>query len=143
MVRRPRPLLNELATEKLRAAADGLTARWKWAEAALEADWSAIAGFGRISPEPGVPTEEEKAERESLRARHDELVNMDEDEWTDELIEEAEAIEARLRAIDLGIEARAASGSPKSRKTFPLPSTSSNSLSLMATAPFSVAPAGP
>ena len=96
------------ATEKLRAAADGLAARWKWAEAVLEADWSAIAGFGRISPEPGVPTEEEKAERESLRARHDELVNMDEDEWTDELIEEAEAIKARLRAIDLGIEARAA-----------------------------------
>ena len=100
-------LLNELATEKLRAAAEGLTARWKWAEAVLEADWSAIAGFGQISPEPGVPTEEEKAERESLRARHDELVNLDEDEWTDEFIEEAEAIKARLRAIDLGIEARA------------------------------------
>ena len=75
-------LLNELATEKLpvRRLRD-LTTRWKWAEAALEADWSAVAGFGRISPEPGVPTEEEKAERESLRARHDELVNMDEDEW--------------------------------------------------------------
>ena len=49
-------LLNELAMEKLRAAADDLTTRWKWAEAmALEADWSAIACFGRISPEPGVP----------------------------------------------------------------------------------------
>ena len=101
-------LLNELATEKLRAAADGLTARWKWAEAALEADWSAVAGFGRISPEPGVPTEEEKAEQESLRARHDELVNMDEDEWPDELIEEAEAIEARLNAIEEVVESRAA-----------------------------------
>ena len=101
-------LLNELATEKLRAAAEGLAARWKWAEAVLEADWSAIAGFGRISPEPGVPTEEEKAERESLRARHDELVNMDEDEWTDELIEEAEAIKARLGAIEEAVEARAA-----------------------------------
>ena len=101
-------LLNELATEKLRAAADGLTAHWKWAEAVLEADWSAIAGFGRISPEPGVPTEEEKAERESLRARHDELVNLDEDDWTDELIEEAEAIESRLGAIEEAVEARAA-----------------------------------
>ena len=33
---------------------------------------------------------------------------MDEDEWTDELIEEAEAIEARLRAIEEAVEARAA-----------------------------------
>ena len=101
-------LLNELATEKLRAAADDLTTRWKWAEAVLEADWSATAGFGRISPEPGVPTEEEKAERESLRARHDELVNMDEDEWPDELIKEAEAIESRLHAIEEVVESRAA-----------------------------------
>ena len=101
-------LLNELTTEKLRAAADDLTTRWKWAKAVLEADWSAVAGFGRISPEPGVPTEEEKAERESLRARHDELVNMDEDEWPDELIEEAEAIKSRLHAIEEVVESRAA-----------------------------------
>ena len=74
----------------------------------VEADWSAVAGFGRISPEPGVPTEEEKAERESQRARHDELVNHDEDEWTGELIEEAEAIEARLGAIEEAVEARSA-----------------------------------
>ncbi len=100
-------LLNELATRKLHAAAEELKARWKWAEAMVEADWSAIAGFGRISPEPAAPTEEEKAERESLRARHDELVNMDEDEWTDKLIEEGEAIEARLRAIEEAVEARA------------------------------------
>ena len=101
-------LLNELATRKLHAAAEGLKERWKWTEAVLEADWNAIAGFGRISPEPAAPTEEEKAERERLRARHDELVNMDEDEWPDELIEEGEAIESRLRAIDEAVEARAA-----------------------------------
>ena len=101
-------LLNELATEKLRAAADDLTTLWKWAKTMVEADWSAVAGFGRISPEPGVPTEEEKAERESLRARHDELVNMDEDEWPDELIEEAEAIKSRLNAIEEVVESRAA-----------------------------------
>ena len=101
-------LLNELATEKLRAAADDLTTHWKWAKTMVEADWSAIAGFGRISPEPGVPTEEEKAERESLRARHDELVNMDEDEWPDEFIKEAEAIKSRLNAIEEAVESRAA-----------------------------------
>ena len=101
-------LLNDLAAEKLRAAADELKKRWKWAEAVVEADWSAIAGFGRISPEPGAPTDEEKAERERLWARHDELVNTDEDEWTDELGQEAEALEARLRSIDEAVSARAA-----------------------------------
>ena len=101
-------LLNELATEKLRAAADELKKRWKWAEAVLEADWSAISRFGRISPEPGVPTDEEKGERERLWARHDELVNTDEDDWTDELGQEAETLEARLRAIEEAVNARAA-----------------------------------
>ena len=101
-------LLNELATEKLRAAADELKSRWKWAEAVLEADWSAVSTFGRISPEPGAPTDEERAERERLWARHDELVNIDEDDWTDELGQEAESIESRVRAIDEAVEARAA-----------------------------------
>ncbi len=101
-------LLNELATEKLRAAADELKKRWKWAEAVVEADWSAIARFGRISPEPDAPTDEEKAERERLWARHGELVNTDEDDWTDELGSEAEVIEARLRAIEEAVNARAA-----------------------------------
>ena len=101
-------LLNELATEKLRAAADDLTTRWKWAEAMVEADWSALAGFGRICPEPGLPTEEEKAERESLRARQDELAYLDDDEWTEELACEAEGIESRLRTIEEAVEARAA-----------------------------------
>ena len=101
-------LLNKLAAEKLRAAADELKKRWKWAEAVVEADWSAIARFGRIHPEPGAPTDEEDAEREKLWARHGELVNTDEDDWTDELGQEAEALEARLRAIEEAVYARAA-----------------------------------
>ena len=101
-------LLNELATEKLHAAADELKKRWKWAEAVLDTDWSAIAGFGRISPEPAAPTEEEKAERESLRVRQDELADLDDDEWIEELACEVEGIESRLRTIDEAVEARAA-----------------------------------
>ena len=101
-------LLNELATRMLHAAADELKKRWKWAEAVLETDWSAIAGFGRISPEPAAPTEEEEAERERLRVRQDELADLDDDEWTEELACEAEGIEGRLRAIDEAVEARGA-----------------------------------
>ena len=100
-------LLDELATAKLTAAADELSTRWKWAEAALDVDWSATARFGRIHPEPGEPTDAETAEIERLRTRHDELVNMNEDAWTDELVEEAEAIEPRLDEIEAEVDGRA------------------------------------
>ena len=100
-------LLDKLAMTKLTAAADELATRWKWAEAALEVDWSATARYGRIHPEPGEPTDAEKVEIERLRTRHDELVNMNEDEWTDELVEEAEAIEPRLDEIEAEVDGRA------------------------------------
>ena len=100
-------LLDALATAKLTTAADELSTRWKWAEAALDVDWSATARFGRIHPEPGEPTDAESAEIERLRTRHDELVNMNEDEWTDSLVEEAEAIEPRLDEIEAEVEGRA------------------------------------
>ena len=100
-------LLIQLAMKKLQAAADELSTRWKWAEAMADVDWSATARFGRIQPEPAEPTDEEKAEIERLRTRHDELVNMDEDEWTDALVEEAEAIEPRLDEIEAQVESRA------------------------------------
>ena len=98
-------LLDELALKKLQAAADELATRWKWAEAALDVDWSATARFGRIHPEPGEPTDAEKAEIERLRTRHDEFATMDEDQWTDALVEEA--IEPRLDEIDAEVDARA------------------------------------
>ena len=100
-------LLIELAMKRLQAAADELSTRWKWAEAMADVDWSATARFGRIHPEPAEPTDAEKAEIEKLRTRHDELANMDEDAWTDELVEEAEGIEPRLDEIEAQVEARA------------------------------------
>ena len=100
-------LLMQLALDRLKIAADELATRWKWAEARLDVEWSDLARFGRVRPTPAEPTEEEQAEFERLHTRHDELVNMDEDAWTDELIEEAEAIEPRLEQIQDAIKARA------------------------------------
>ena len=100
-------LLMQLAMDRLKVAADELATRWKWAEARLDVEWSDLARFGRVRPTPAQPTDEEKAEIERLHTRHDELVNMDEDAWTDELIEEAEAIEPRLEQIQDAIKARA------------------------------------
>ena len=99
-------LLNKLAMDSLQAAARELETRWKWAEARLDVDWSATAAFGRVRPQPAEPTDEEKAEIERLRTRNDELANMDDDGWTEELVEEAEGNEERLDEIEATIEAR-------------------------------------
>ena len=100
-------LLDKLASDRLQAAADELATRWNWAEARLDIDWSDLARFGRVQPQPAQPTPEEKAEAERLQVRHDELVNMDDDEWTEELVAEGDTIETRLDEIDAAIEARA------------------------------------
>ena len=100
-------ILDRLATERLQAAADELAARWKWAEARLDVDWTDLARFGRINPQPAQPTGEEKAESERLRNRHDELANMDDGEWTEELVAKADTIETRLEEIEAAVEARA------------------------------------
>ena len=100
-------LLNDLAMKKLEAVADELSTRWKWAEARLEVDWSAAARYGRVHPRPGEPTDEETAEADRLRTRHDELANLDDGDWTEELEAEADTLEARLHEIEASVESRA------------------------------------
>ena len=100
-------LLNKLAMDSLQVAARELETRWKWAEARLDVDWSATATFGRVRPQPAEPTDEEKAEIERLRTRNGQLANMDDEDWTEELVEEAEGNEERLDEIEATIEARA------------------------------------
>ena len=70
-------LLRDLAAAKLEAGAEELRTRWRWAEARIEIDWNATARFGRVHPQPGEPTPEERAEIARLRTRHDELVALD------------------------------------------------------------------
>ena len=100
-------LLEKVATDKLQAAADELATRWKWAVPMIEATWDDTARYGRIEPQPGTPTDEEKAEIEKLEARYDELRGLDDDEWTEDLLEEAGRIETRLDEIGGAVEARA------------------------------------
>ncbi len=100
-------LLDKLAMAKLGAAADELATRWKWAVPMVEVDWSTTARHGRVHPQPSPPTGEEQTELAKLETRQDELVNLDEDDWTAELAAEAEAVEDRLDAIAAAVEARA------------------------------------
>ncbi len=99
-------LLQKLAMDKLGEAVKDLQTRWRWATAVPEVDWTSMARYGRIQPEPAAPTDEETAELERLRTREDELANLDEDDWTEALAEEAEAIETRTGEISAAIEAR-------------------------------------
>ncbi len=100
-------LLQKLAMAKLSETVKDLQTRWRWATAAPEVDWTEIARYGRISPEPSAPTAAETAELERLRTREDELSNLDEEDWTEELEREAEAIETRTCEINAAVEARA------------------------------------
>ena len=100
-------LLETLAMAKLQAAADELATRWKWATAMVEVSWDDTARCGRIEPEPAERTPEEQAEIAQLEARQAELAELDDGEWTEELVAEAEAIEARLDGIEGAVEARA------------------------------------
>ncbi len=100
-------LLQKLAVAKLGETVKDLATRWRWATAVPGVDWMEIARYGRISPQPAEPTDEETAELERLSTREDELTNLDEDEWTEELAEEACAIETRTCEINAAIEARA------------------------------------
>ncbi len=101
-------LLNNLAMHKLDETAKDLATTWRWATAVPEIDWTELARYGRIQPEPATPTDEEASELERLRAREDKLCELDEDEWTEQLGEEACAIETRTDEIHAVIEARAA-----------------------------------
>ena len=100
-------LLQKLAMAKLQAAADELATRWKWATPMIEAGWDDTASYGRVEPQPGTPTDEERAEIEKLETRYDELRGLDDDEWTEALVAEAGRIEARLDEIGGAVEARA------------------------------------
>ena len=100
-------LLEKLATGKLQAAADELATRWKWAVPMIEVAWDDTARHGRIEPQPADRTPEEEAEIGKLEARQAELAELDDDEWTQETLTEAESIETRLDEIEGGVEARA------------------------------------
>ena len=76
------------------------------------------------TPARYVPTDEERAEIEKLETRYDELRGLDDDAWTEPLLEEAGRIEARLDEIEGAVEARAMSSGAR---TSPWPAASSPS----------------
>ncbi len=101
-------LLDRLAMDRLRKAADELATRWKWVTPIVRVAWEDTASYGRVHPQPADPTEEERAESRKLEARLQEIEGLGDDDWTDEIEIEAGAIETRLDDIDRDVDERAA-----------------------------------
>lgn len=92
-------LVHKLALQKLAARANELEATWKWAKPMLEPDYGFTAEFARVHPQPiDVPTEVTE-ELERLDRREDELMNLDEEAWTEELEVEADQLAARREEL--------------------------------------------
>ena len=102
-------LLNRLVQERLEATAQSLaTQGWKWIEILSEPDYSHIAKYRRLRPEPLALTPEKEAELEALENEHEE-VREDLDNTEEEDQETAEKLSVRLDEIEARIgEIRAA-----------------------------------
>ena len=66
----------------------------------IETVWGDTARYGSIEPQPAERTPEEQAEIEKLEARQAELAETADEDWTEELLAQAEAIETRLDDIE-------------------------------------------
>lgn len=92
-------LVHKLALHKLEAKAKELEATWKWAKPMLEPDYGFTAEFARVYPQPFDVPAEVTEELERLDRREDQLMSVEEDDWTEEL--EAEADQLAVRREEL------------------------------------------
>ncbi len=94
-------LLTKLAEEKLADyAAKLLTEGWKWTDVIQETSYGFCNEFNRIYPHPiGVPAETTE-ELAKLEEREEQLNDLDEEDWTEELEDEAEALQKRSQELN-------------------------------------------
>ena len=88
-------LVRRLAIEKLEKKAAELRQQWAWTKAVLDPEYGSIAQYGRVRPQPAELPPEIAAEIESIEQRLGELEETAEDEWTEELMQEAAQLEER------------------------------------------------
>ena len=101
-------LVHKLALKKLETKAKELEATWKWAKPLLEPDYGFTAEFARVYPQPlDVPVEVTE-ELERLDRRENELMNLDEDDWTEALEAEADRIATRREELQELVQAHTA-----------------------------------
>ena len=114
-------VLDRLAGDKLQQAAGALAGEsWKWTEAHLETEWSALHKYGRISGVPLGPDKQQRAELERTDARLDEIdtalkaheaetedpTNVPEDHPAYTLADEREELEDKRNQLCVQIDER-------------------------------------
>ena len=92
-------LLRKLALDRLEIVAGEQRSKWSWAEARLDFKRYDVAQFAHISPQPGEITEDEAKEYDQLIVRRDELVEIEECDWTEDTESELERVETRPEEI--------------------------------------------
>jgi ParB family chromosome partitioning protein len=97
------PLLDRLATEKLKAEADTIAAEgWKWISVAVNFPYGHSSGLREIEGEPVDLTEEERATLDALNAEHTKIEEdyQDADELPDEIDQRLGEIEAARSVLE-------------------------------------------
>jgi ParB family transcriptional regulator, chromosome partitioning protein len=97
------PLLDRLATEKLKGEAESIAAEgWKWIAVAVDFPYGRTNGLREIGGEPADLTEEERATLDALNAEHVKIEEdyQDADELPDEIDQRLGEIEAARPVLE-------------------------------------------
>ena len=97
------PLLDRLATEKLKAEAETIAAEgWKWISVAVDFPYGHTNGLREIEGEPTDLTEEERSTLDALNAEHDKIEEdyQDADELPDEIDQRLGEIEVARSVLE-------------------------------------------
>lgn len=92
-------LAERLAMEKLQAKAEELKTEWKWAEVMLSIAYDTFREYGRVYPETSLPADL-AAEQETIEARLEEMDEIDENNWTEDLDQELSNLKKRESEIE-------------------------------------------
>jgi ParB family chromosome partitioning protein len=97
-------LVRQLAIAKLETKAQELQADWAWTKAVLDPEYRVLQQYARVEPKPAKIPAELSSEIERIEQRLGELEDIEGDAFTDELMQEATALEERRTEIDEIIE---------------------------------------
>jgi ParB family chromosome partitioning protein len=97
-------LVHRLAIGKLEAKTAELRPQWAWTKAMLDPEYSFLAQYAGVRPQPAEVPAELAEEIERIETRLGELEEICEDDFTDALMTEAAQLEERRTEIDETID---------------------------------------
>ncbi|TCT36067.1 ParB/RepB/Spo0J family partition protein [Martelella mediterranea] len=110
-------LLHRLATEALNAEAEKLRGEWKWVDVHLSVTYDQYMRYGREYPLPVEPAPEDQAKLDALNGEIEQMEEIGEEAWTDEvqarwdqLHNDLEALSADVNRSEYTDEQRARAG---------------------------------